>query len=234
MAVLGCLRSPGKDYGCAPATFMWNLEIHISTANDLQYLEIEFTKTFSLNWWEFPHLSCPMFLLVIFFGHRKTITLTPYLSEPPPSGGYVGVLNCLVLVSLVSWLIHSFNHTPRSIFRWFPAAGKIHHEIQVLIQSFQISTLGVWELMIFVKKRKDHFTPKFWMIQDMFKMCIISDFILVRSHINSSYHIIYFLHIISSDQKWSLVTFWLHFPTLWPLKPSFPRSASSSHFDVPE
>lgn len=35
MAVLGCLRSPGRDDGCAPATFMGNLEIHISTANDL-------------------------------------------------------------------------------------------------------------------------------------------------------------------------------------------------------
>ena len=107
------------------------------------YLEIEFTKTFFPELMRIStHLSCPTFLLVIFFGHRKTITLTPYLSEPPPSGGYVGVLNCLVLVSLVSGLIHSFNHTPRSIFRWFPAAGKIHHEIQVLIQSFQISTLG--------------------------------------------------------------------------------------------
>ena len=97
---------------------------------------------FSLNWCEFPHICCKMSNIFVGGFVFATGKASLWLASDRNQHLYFGVLNCLVLVSLVSWLIHSFNHTPRSIFRWLPAAGKIHHKIQVLIQSFQTSTLG--------------------------------------------------------------------------------------------
>lgn len=92
----------------------------------------------------FTVVHLPFFCFFMFLSYSwkwQQCWALPFLprSHPAPHlSRRFEVLNCLILVCFFSWLIHSFNQSPGSILRWLSTACKVHHQIQIDIQFFQI------------------------------------------------------------------------------------------------